>query len=329
MQLQIGNLLIKGEIVLDKIKKIIETTNNIDIEAPDLKISEGFSGLKMLHVLKEFPKLFKKEDNVCYLEIGVFKGLTLLSVANANTEIPCYGIDNFSFFNKDGSNLQTVLNRQKELGLKNLHVIDMDYEDALENLAPKINNLKIGVFFIDGPHDYRSQLMCLALAKPFLHENALIIIDDSNYQHVRQANRDFLILQPDYKLIFEAYTKEHPLTMNKEDELIARNGWWNGINIIIKDSQNLIKPMYPPTKRDRLFFINDHITHSKALTEFAPLALTILDKLSKFKLISGFILLLKNIRKISTQRSYYKLSDANTYSDSLTKYNFNESNTTK
>ncbi|MBK7410887.1 MAG: class I SAM-dependent methyltransferase [Saprospirales bacterium] len=47
-------------------------------------------------------------------------------------------------------------------------VINQDYEDALENLKTHIGEKKVGLFFIDGPHDYRSQLMCLLLIQPFL-----------------------------------------------------------------------------------------------------------------------------------------------------------------
>ena len=95
------------------------------------------------------------------------------------------------FFDPEKKNLSIVEERLTKLQLDNAFIINNDYEDALENLRHTIGDKKIGVYFIDGPHDYRSQLMCLELALPYLHEQAVIIVDDSNYRNVRQANRDF------------------------------------------------------------------------------------------------------------------------------------------
>lgn len=286
-------------------------------------ISEGYSGEKLLYILQESLKKFKDSENICYLEIGVFKGLTLLSVASANQNYTCYGIDNFSFFNKDGTNYQTVNKKIQELKLNNVHILDMDYEDALDNLNKHIKNQKIAVYFIDGPHDYRSQLMCLYLAKPYLQENAIIVIDDSNYSHVRQANRDFLFAEKDFKLIFEAYTKCHPMNMNKDEEISARAGWWNGVNIIVRDPQNKLNKMYPVTERDRKLFINEHIIQSMALAHFAPLGLLVLQKLSESKFISLLKILIKNFRKLKNERLNYKYNNANTESQSLPNFNVN------
>ena len=100
-------------------------------------------------------------------------------------------------------------------------LIERDYEDALEALGNHIGDTKIGLYFVDGPHDYRSQLMCLLLATPFLSESAVIVVDDCNYPWVRLANRDFLISNPSFKLIFEAYTECHPGNMPEEKVTLA------------------------------------------------------------------------------------------------------------
>lgn len=222
----------------------------------------GFSGDKLVGTLQRATKLFAGDDTACYLEIGVFQGLTLLSVASVNTETPCYGIDNFSHYDVDGKNQAIYHERAKAIGVKNAHLLNKDYEDALESLDKDLGGRKLGVYFVDGPHDYRSQLMCLELALPYLHENAVILVDDSNYRHVRQANRDFLRTHPDFKMLFESYTPCHPQHMTAEQEATSRKGWWNGINIIVRDHANVLPVMYPPTERSRLMYELEHDLHA-------------------------------------------------------------------
>jgi hypothetical protein len=167
-----------------------------------------------------------------------------------------------------------------KLSITNAQVINLDYEDALENLSKYIGNKKVGLYFVDGPHDYRSQLMCLLLIKPYLAPNAVIVVDDSNYRHVRQANRDFLIAHPEFKLLFETYTKAHPLNLSGTERKQAEEGWWNGVNVLVRDPENLIETTYPETYRLRLLYENEHAIHTakhpdvyaKLISIFDPLA---------------------------------------------------------
>ncbi len=193
--------------MIKNITKAIEESENLGLHNDTAKdILDGFSGEKLVGLMQRLPGLFAHDENACYLEVGVFQGLTLLSIAAANPNFKCYGIDNFAFFDPDGQNKGIIEKRIAKLNLSNAFLIEKDYEDALESLSIELGQTKIGVYFIDGPHDYRSQLMCLELALPYLTDHAVIVIDDSNYKHVRQANRDFLKIHPSYKLIFEAYT---------------------------------------------------------------------------------------------------------------------------
>lgn len=231
-------------------------------------ILTGYSGEKLIGVMQRLVQMCT-EESTCYLEIGVFQGLTLLSNAFACPEISCFGVDNFAL-DPDRQNFDIVKERIKKLNLNNAHVINQDYEFALENLDSFIVDKKIGVYFIDGPHDYRSQLMCLQLALPYLSENAVILVDDCNYVHVRQANRDFLITHPEYKLIFETYTPCHPGNMSASQKAEARKGWWNGVNILVRDINNDLPQMFPPTQSSRKLYENEHLIHGSYLGELAP-----------------------------------------------------------
>ncbi len=279
---------------------------------PGNDVLTGFSGAKLIAMLQNLASQFCDEENA-YLEIGVYQGLSLLSVAMACPGTRAFGIDNFAFFDRDGQNLGIVNERMQKLGISNATIINEDYEDALEDLDRRTGNRKIGLCFIDGPHDYRSQLMCLLLVRQYLAGEAVIVVDDSNYRHVRQANSDFLKTNPDFRLIFEAYTKAHPSNLSNAEKEEARMGWWNGVNVIVKDREGKFSPMYPPTLRDRTLFENDHFIHTvklpEALKKYAPL-------------VAGLAGLARKRFKKDLVGKYRSL---NTYSDGLKNENYNPS----
>lgn len=230
----------------------------------------GFSGDMLVGMLQRLAKYQESINGGDYLEIGVFQGLTLLSTASAASGIAAYGIDNFAQYDTDGKNRAILSARIRENGITNAYLIDQDYEDALENLDAHIGNRKIGLLFVDGPHDYRSQLTCLQLARKHLGESAVIVVDDCNYRHVRQANRDFLLWNPNFKLVCEAYTECHPMNMSQTQESSARQGWWNGVNILARDPDDLLEPMLPSTYRPRTLYENENTTHAANMRPLRP-----------------------------------------------------------
>ena len=290
-------------------------------------ILSGYSGNMLMGSLQRLAALYEKDLEACYLEVGVFQGLTLLSVANSCPKLTCYGIDNFSQFDPKGENLGIVNYRAEKLGINNKVLINEDYEDALESLDSHTNNQRVGLYFVDGPHDYRSQLMCLELALPYLHDRATIIIDDCNYCHVRQANRDFLVTHPEFKLVFEAYTNCHPGNMTAEKEDEARKGWWNGVNILARDPENLLQTMYPPTGRSRSLYENEHITHAAKNSELAPQALKVMQAFSDLNPVSLFKSVRSYYGRLGQLKNKGKLTGRfnamNTYSENLTSSRYN------
>jgi hypothetical protein len=310
---------------INEIYDAIREAEDNGLLSEDLGLS-GFSGRKLIGALQRLSKLYS-EQRACYLEVGVFQGLTLFSVAKVLVGGTAYGIDNFVREDPRKENLSIIKKHMQQLDIENICLINMDYEDALGNLNEYIDDRKVGVYFVDGPHDYRSQLMCLELAKPFLADNAVIVVDDSNYQHIRQANRDFLITNPQFKLVFEAYTECHPNNMSKQERLQAREGWWNGVNVILHDNENRIAPMYPPTQRDRRFFVNDHSIHSAHYAACAPQIMAFTSSLLSFnifgtlkEIVKLFIRLHKTPSELKGQ--YKKL---NTFSSELTESRYNPS----
>lgn len=250
-------------------------------KTPPNGVLSGLSGAVLTGALQRLATLFEGDETACYLEIGVFQGLTLLSVAYAAPGLACFGVDNFSLLDADGKNRDIVERRTQKLGVKNATLIDLDFEAALAGLRDHIGEHRIGVFFIDGSHDYRSQLISLMLAVPFLHPRAVIVIDDANYRHIRQANRDFLMTHPEFALVFEGYSGGHPDNISEAELARAQAGWWNGVNIIARDPEVEIVRAMPPVSQDRTAYFNDHFVHRHGLAELAWEAMSLADLMTR------------------------------------------------
>jgi hypothetical protein len=254
--------------MLNKIRSIASRIDAGPIDPLDFDgVLTGFSGEKLMAWLHSATALLCGPQSV-YLEIGVFQGLTLISTAARNPDIACFGIDNFSLFNEGRENLKTVEDRMKRLGVGNATVINLDFEEALHDLGSYLGGRKVGVFFVDGAHDYRSQLVSLLKGKTFLAEDCVIVIDDSNYAHVRQANADFLRSQPEFALLFEAYTPGHMANLQGTEKEAAAAGWWNGVNVMVRDREHLIERRYPREESKQMYFDS----HDVFRHEFSELA---------------------------------------------------------
>ena len=238
----------------------------------------GISGLKTVGLLQRLAQLFSGEADACYLEIGVFQGLTLVSTALEAPGLPCFGIDNFATLDPDGTNQAIVRERLDRFGTANASLIDADFEAALDGLEAHLGKRKVGVYFVDGPHDYRSQMVCLLAGVRHLHERAVIIIDDANYPDVRWSTKDFLTGHSEFKMVFDAYSPAHPANMTKEEKAVHEAGWLNGVQILLRDPDGDLPDMVPPTAPlERTLYLNEWLAHRLRLAELAPEALTLAD----------------------------------------------------
>ncbi len=307
-----------------EIMNLIQTSEETGLLFKGKNLS-GYSGESLIGALQRIAHYQEEKDAGCYLEIGVYQGLTLLSVAGALEKSTAHGIDNFSQFDPYKKNQSLISDRAEVNELSNYNLINADYEDALENLQEHLKGVKVGIYFVDGPHDYRSQLVCLQLAKPYLSDRAIIVVDDCNYRHVRLANRDFLVANPEYKLLYESYTECHPANMDEKIETSARKGWWNGVNIIVPDPENVLDRMYPETTRDRALYENDHIVHSEKYGVLAKDALSIVQAFVSGRFFRTYKLLRKTAKKVMSLDIQHigKYDSINTFSDDLTKGKMN------
>lgn len=254
--------------------KLVELAEHKSEVSERVSSSDGLSGAKLLRLLVALAKEQVKTDQDCYVEVGVYRGLTLSTVGQSIPDRAAYGIDNFTQFDPDQANKGRVLQSIATKNLKNVELIDQDYEQALPQLGKWVGSRKVALYFVDGPHDYRSQMLCLLLIVPFLSSEAVIVVDDCNYEHVRLANADFMAAFPEFRLVFEAYTPGHPEHSGEQRLAEAKAGWWNGVNVLARgaESNDLRIPTGDGRRRaEALHLVQSHTLFDKLPDLFGKL----------------------------------------------------------
>lgn len=255
-----------GQYLAHTLKAIIEAN---EVTPPRPK--EGYSGGAIAHLLGALSKI--GSDHSVYAEIGVFRGGTLFEVARQSSG-RCYGIDNFSLFDEGVENEEFLRRKIADEAHHNVELLSMAFELALQEWGALTGGAEISVLFVDGPHDYRSQLMALLLAEQHMSEESVVVIDDANYRHVRQATWDFLATRPGWSLLAEITTEGHPAVQN-DPEVVdrLRRGWSNGIHVLGKDPSSLVK-----FERQELADLTPfYMSHDVFRHRYGPIAKDVLD----------------------------------------------------
>jgi predicted O-linked N-acetylglucosamine transferase (SPINDLY family) len=176
------------------------------------------------------------EPEEIYCEIGCFQGGSLIGALLDHYDKFAFAVDNFSEFNPWGNNDEILLQNLANFELnEQVCFCSQDFEEFFLNLREIEVNHKIGVYFYDGSHDYRSHLMGLLCVRPFLAQKSLIVTVNSNWQAIQQANRDFLALNPSaksYKYFFQPQSTQEQLCL--ELQIIV----WHQDNGSIQPSKN-------------------------------------------------------------------------------------------
>ena len=181
------------------------------------------------HILKEVPGMATENklallnaavaalgENEVYVEVGCYKGASLVGAATGNPRARIFACDNFSQFDGVGEALRKTLDARTERGQVAFH--DLDFRSFFTN-APW-RPARVGAYFYDGGHSFRDQYDGVAFALPHLADDALIIIDDTNKRAARSANQLVARAVPGLELILDLRTAgNHSPT------------WWNGIQV--------------------------------------------------------------------------------------------------
>ena len=288
---------------MSKINKfLLSLKKKLNIEIVYKNEYDMLNGKKNLQHIINATKIFCNNENI-YVEIGSFRGFTLIHNAIYNKNTKLLGIDNFSLFDKQNKNYNFIKKQIKKNNIKNIEFIKKDFEHAYKNIKKKI-----GVLFVDGAHDYRSQLVALLNYSKFMSNESIILIDDCNYYHVRKATYDFLESNKDFKLIYQKYTDIHIANASNKKKKEIKNGNWNGINILYKGTKSKINQKLKLPKNEKTLLKLFIDTHQYFRHRCAFNVNEILDLVDDFKnKKDSKIHFLKNINKIKQPKKLRKI----------------------
>jgi len=180
-----------------------------------------------------------------YVEVGCYKGASLVGAATSNPHARIFACDNFSQFDGAAATLRRTLDAHTAPGQVIFH--DIDFRDFLD--AAPWRPARIGAYFYDGGHSFRDQYDGLALAIPHLADDAVVIIDDTNKRAARSANNLIARALTNFKLILDLRTpRNHSPT------------WWNGIQVYrYRRNSNDTKIQFPTSGFSLRKFVYDDI----------------------------------------------------------------------
>jgi predicted O-methyltransferase YrrM len=202
----------------------------------DFPSSERPRGQRFDHVLERVPGL-ARENNLAllnlaaslldagesYVEVGTYRGTSLIAAMLGNESGDFVGIDDFSM----GTGSRDELER-------NLAAFDLAgratiLEGDAFALIPtgSLGERRVGAYYYDAAHSYEAHLRGLVMIEPFLAPRALLIVDDSDWEQVQDATRDYLAQQPKARMLIWIPGKDNGLP-----------AWWEGVQVLAWEDES-------------------------------------------------------------------------------------------
>jgi hypothetical protein len=219
--------------------------NRSKLPAPILAL-KGMSSSKGRHLLNNLCAL----SPLRYLEIGCWQGSTLISALYGNAAQYHLAIDNFSE-DPEGAKAALLQNctthLQEEPYEGDINLVDAD---ALCLNPETLGASNINVFFYDGCHTRHATNQALLRYFPSLASAFILVMDDWNWGHVRDATVQTLAMLP-ISIRFSALLSNlpglapaldqfsdkplNPLTGMPVGHVVTvyPDGWWNGMAVFV------------------------------------------------------------------------------------------------
>jgi predicted O-methyltransferase YrrM len=160
-----------------------------------------------------------------YVEVGSLFGASLIGASRGNTG-DFVGIDNFEFPGTETkgrkippASREALEESLRRFGAENATIVEGDAFAVLESGG--LDERIVGVYYFDGPHDEDSQVRGLQAIEPHLAEEALLVVDDHDWEQVTRATLRYLESQPNARMLFEigGAPKGQPQ-------------WWEGVAVL-------------------------------------------------------------------------------------------------
>lgn len=210
--------------MIDKVNNSIYRANKgISRLTNEILAIEGMSSYKIRHFLNNII-----DEKSRFLEIGTWKGSTLISALYKNNPEYSLSVDNWSeiFYNFYKKNWKDTCFASKDFFINcNEHlgyVPNFIESDCFE--LDKSNIKDINIYLYDGPHDDISQYKAIDYFYECLADEFILMIDDYNFTNVvintQKALRDRKINK-----LFET----NLIALYNGDNL----EWWNGFYVAV------------------------------------------------------------------------------------------------
>jgi predicted O-methyltransferase YrrM len=154
-----------------------------------------------------------------YVEVGTFRGTSLVTAMRGNDHARFAALDNWSFDEASRPQLEANLERFGLTGRAEL--LEGDAFETLRSGA--LAGHAIGAYYYDNGHEYEQQLDGLRLVEPYLASPSLLIVDDSDWERVARAVDDYVAAQPRAREIYRA---------DGEDVPGGDPAWWKGMRVL-------------------------------------------------------------------------------------------------
>jgi protein O-GlcNAc transferase len=139
-----------------------------------------------------------------YCEIGCAWGTNLIAALLDHPGAMAYAVENPNRVGPQGEMVDRLMAHLHNFGLQEqVFFCCQEMEEFFADLRDAALEDKIGVYFYNSSADYRSQLLALLLAKPFLADQALIILNQADLGTMRQAVWDFLAVHSQAELLLD------------------------------------------------------------------------------------------------------------------------------
>lgn len=148
------------------------------IDPQVLKIP-GMSGRCYRHFINN---LVRMTPDARYLEVGTWAGSTLCA-AISNNRVSATAIDNWSEFGNPKALFESHL-AQFRTPEAEVRFIESDFRAVDFSALGRFN-----IYLFDGPHEYQDQYDGLEMALPALEDHFVLIVDDWNWEQVRDGTR--------------------------------------------------------------------------------------------------------------------------------------------
>jgi predicted O-methyltransferase YrrM len=151
-----------------------------------------------------------------YVEVGTYHGTSLIAALLEN-DGDFVALDNWSLGDGSRDQLEKNLARFGLAGRPAL--IEGDAFETLRSGA--LDGLRVGVYYYDNGHEYEQQLDGMRLIEPHLVDDALVIVDDTDWERVERAVDDYVSQQPRAQEVLRVDGKDR-----------GAPHWWEGMRVL-------------------------------------------------------------------------------------------------